>query len=190
MTASIVKQHIKSFENGLFIPDGGGFKAQLSPEIQLRFRRYVGGYATNERGIIYADSVSYSQTRFTKEDLNRLPDLTSALEYIITEFEKGSVVPPHISNYSEMENTVYGIFGWYAKTANGVAGIVRVEWCYMADNYDLFFDDAYYIIEYGSDECKPIDRDALLERLGECDSSFIYIDEYGENGVIFCEPIC
>ena len=45
-------------------------------------------------------------------------------------------------------------------------------------------DDAYYIIEYGSDVCKPIERDALLEKIGEYEKTYIYRGKYDGNGKV------
>ena len=180
--AKEVLEFIQSFENGLYIQRGDGFKTSHYPSVQLSFRRYMGGFATNESGMIYADSVNWSKARFTKEDEEKLPDLPSAYATIKDSFESGKILPPHIQNHGEMENTVNGIFGWYAKTEGGVIGVVRVTWCYVSNEYDLCFDDAYYIIEYGSNECKAIDRDALLELLGEYEATNIYTGEYNEYG--------
>ena len=175
-------EYIQSFENGLYIQRGDGFKTSHYPSVQLNFRRYMGGFATNESGMIYADSVNWSKARFTKEDEEKLPDLPSAYATIKDSFESGKILPPHIQNHGEMENTVNGIFGWYAKTEGGVIGVVRVTWCYVSNEYDLCFDDAYYIIEYGSNECKAIDRDVLLELLGDYETTYIYTGEYNEYG--------
>ena len=83
-----------------------------------------------------------------------------------------------------MKNTVHGIFGWYAKTEEGIIGIIRVTWCYRSNYYDLYYDDAYYIIEYGSNEYKPIDRDSLLKKFGKYESTFIYTGAYDALGKV------
>lgn len=43
----------------------------------------------------------------------------------------------------------------------------------------------YNIIEYGSDECKAIERDALIEMLGEYETTHIYDGEYDEQGKVY-----
>ena len=55
----------------------------------------------------------------------------------------------------------------------------------VADNgyYDLS-SEAYYLVEYGSDVCEYVDRDDLLERIGEYETTFVYIGEYDKNGKI------
>ena len=177
-------EYIKSFENGLFIPRGDGDKLSNSPEVQLSVRRYIDGFTTNESGMIYADSVIWSNARFSKDDVHSLPNLSSAYAAVISAFEAGNIHPPHILKYSEMKNTDHGIFGWYAKTEEGIIGIIRVTWCYRSNYYDLYYDDAYYIIEYGSNEYKPIDRDSLLKKFGEYESTFIYTGAYDALGKV------
>jgi len=182
--AAAALEYIKSFENGLFIPRGHGDKLSNSPEVQLSVRRYIDGFTTNESGMIYADSVIWSNARFSKDDVHSLPDLSSAYAAVISAFEAGNIHPPHILKYSEMKNTDHGIFGWYAKTEEGIIGIIRVTWCYRSNYYDLYYDDAYYIIEYGSNEYKPIDRDSLLKKFGEYESTFIYTGAYDALGKV------
>lgn len=180
--AKEVLEYIQSFENGLYIQRGDGFKTSHYPSVQLNFRRYMGGFATNESGMIYADSVSWSKARFSKEDEEKLPNLPSAYESVKIALNSGSVTPPHFNNQEKLRNTTSGVFGWYAKTENGVIGIVRVTWCFCTEKYQFYYDDAYYIIEYGSDVCKAIDRDALLELLGDYETTYIYTGEYNEYG--------
>ena len=175
-------EYIQSFENGLYIQRGDGFKTSHYPSIQLNFRRYMGGFATNESGMIYADSVSWSKARFSKENEEKLPNLPSAYESVKIALNNGSVTPPHFNNQENLKNTTSGVFGWYAKTENGVIGVVRVTWCFCTEKYQFYYDDAYYIIEYGSDECKAIDRNALLELLGDYETTYIYTGEYNEYG--------
>jgi hypothetical protein len=109
-----------------------------------------------------------------------LPDLTSAFEAVAMALENGTVTPPHIE-MQEARSITTGVFGWYAKTEKGVIGVVRVNWCF--DMYSKqFYDDAYYIIEYGSGVCKAIDRDDLLELFGEYETTYVYSGEYYEFG--------
>ncbi len=178
-------EYIQSFENGLYIQRGDGFKTSHYPNVALNFCRYIGGFATNESGTIHLDSYVHSKAKFTKQDEANLPDLSSAYTTIKDSFENGKILPPHIQNYAEMENTVNGVFGWYAKTEEGVIGVVRVTWCYVSNQYDLYFDDAYYIIEYGSNECKAIARDALIEKLGEYETTYVFNGEYDEHGKVY-----
>lgn len=184
-------EYIKSFENGIFVPGISYHLHSASPEVQFTATRYIDGFASNERLFIRQDtriqgdtgSYEFSKAHFSEEDLNALPDLRTAITTVADAYNKGRIDPPHIKNYNSLSLSSYGIFGWYAKTDDGVIGIVRVSFCYSGKGADgLRLDDAYYVIEYGSNTCKPIDRDALLERLGECESTYIYTGEYNEKG--------
>lgn len=184
-------EYIKSFENGIFVPNVKYYLHSFSPEVQFTATRYINGFASNERLFIMQDTEvqgdigrhEFSKAHFREEDLKALPDLRAAITTVADAYDKGEIHPPHIEDYEELSIRNYGIFGWYAKTDDGVIGIVRVSFCYSGKGADgLRLDDAYYVIEYGSNTCKPIDRDALLERLGECESTYIYTGEYNEKG--------
>ena len=183
-------EHIKSFENGVYVTNNDGWKLFLGPEIQFGFQRYINGFATNESGMIYADEVRWSKARFSKEDERDLPDLQSAVTAVINALEAGKIKPPHLQNADQDKLKSSGIFGWYAKTANGVIGVVRVSWYYedeaLSHYYDdRYFDDAYYIIECGSDECVPIDKGVLSDRIGaDYEKSYIFEGEYDEYGKV------
>ena len=182
--AEIALKNVKSFENSLYVPhDGGSYFTAI---------RYINGFATNEEISIELHNnslhdVSRYKVRFTDEDLSVLPDLPSARAAIIEAFEKGRITPPHIQSYEELKKDAYSIYCWYAKTDTGVLGVIRVNWKYTTETgyYKSYYDDAYYIIEYGSNVCEPIDRDALLERLGGFygdTSYFVYRGLYNETG--------
>ena len=158
----------------------------LGPTVQMTARRYLNGFATNEtvyvcggysNGKRTEDHAEYSKAKFTEEDLGRLPNLRGAVEAVKKGFDEGLVVPPHIEGYQEMKLRGYGIFGWYAKTEEGVLGIVRVNF-----RYGSHYDDTYYVMEYGADSCYLIERDELLELLGEYETDFIYDGAYNELG--------
>ena len=171
-------ENIKSFENGIFIPDSS---PKMYHDTHVSARRYINGFATNERVEISDDTVFSSKAQFTEEDLLALPDLNAARRMVIDAFEKNEIKPAHIKNFEKMTEESNSIFCWYAKTDAGVLGIVRVNWKYNNGNRDCY-DDAYYVIEYGSNECSPVDRDTLLEMLGDYETSYIYKHEYTEYG--------
>ena len=178
-------EKLRAFESGIYAPSSTN-KLWYGPDTGLSCRRYINGFATNETVILRNEGAPIrSKASFSEEETAALPDLPSAYATVKDYFENGAIIPPHIRNYGEMKNTVNGIFGWYAKTEEGVIGIVRVTWCYVSDEYDLCFDDAYYTVKYGSDECKAIDRDALLDMLGNYESTYIFSGEYDELGKVY-----
>ena len=174
-----VLSYLKSFENGIYVPF---FSNKLSHTLQLSVVRYINGFATNESVDVYQDSHTYSIARFEKKDLQLLPDLSSAIAAVSEAYNNGDIVPPHIQNLDKLKDKhmFYGIFGWYAKTNDGVIGIVRVTWCYQSRNNER--DDAYYIVEYGADKCVPIERDDLVKKFGRYETAYIYLGEYNEYG--------
>ncbi len=201
-------EYISSFENGIYAPMYiNGLVADLYPEVQYHVTRFINGYATNEHISIMDTEYlaghenmpqfisTYSEARFTDEDLDKLPNLASAMSAVSQAYDEGKINPPHITDFDGLHYRSYGIFGWYAKTENGVVGVIRISWTYTRnyvsnkDYYEpyktSFFDDAYYIIEYGEDTCKAIDRDELLERIGEYEKSNIFTGKYDETGKVY-----
>ncbi len=185
-----VLEWLRSFENGLYVPETSGQTMHLYPEVQLHFTRYLNGFPSNEVIRIESkwdeddvDTVTFTKARFTEEDLNALPDLRSVVVAVSDAYDAGRVVPPHFEYTSDEAHTTHGIFGWYAKTEDGVIGIVRVTFC-IYQKPVRHYDDAYFIVEYGSDTYSPIDRDDLLERLGDYETTYIYEGDYDESGKI------
>lgn len=175
-----VLENMKQDTAGVFVPRISS-KLGLVPEVQFNAVKYIDGFATNESIRIFDSEYTVTKAHFDKKDLQKLPDLTSAIATIASAYEKGEIAPPHIQNYAELAVDKYGIFGWYAKTASGVIGIVRVDWDFEGREN---FDDRYYIVEYDSDVCVSIDRDDLLKLLGSYESTYIFDGEYDENGKI------
>ena len=188
--AKKVLDQIKAFDNGVYVPQFSTNVLWYSPEVQFHATKYIHGFATNEKVSVWCkewtggdqDTYAYTKARFSEEDMSRLPDLSSAFESVKEALNSGLATPPHYNNQEKLRNTTSGVFGWYAKTENGVIGIVRVTWRFYTVKYQYYYDDAYYIIEYGSDECKAIDRDALLDLLGDYETTYIYTGEYNKYG--------
>ena len=180
---------IQSLENGVFIPRSSSNILYSWQEVQLPTVRYIDGFATNERVSIYSrewtdeeeDFFTETKAHFTEDDLADLPDLKAAIETVVQEFDKGNIVPPHIENAGELELYKHGFFGWYAKTNDGVVGIVRVTWDFRFGA----IDDAYFIVDQTANEIRQIDRDSLIEKFGEYETPYIYKGEYGKNGKIW-----
>ena len=180
---------IKSFENGVFVPYVSPMVLRLSPEVQFHAFRYINGLATNEKVSIWCkkwdggedDTFAETKAHFTEDDLKSLPDLPSAIATIAQEFDKGNITPPHIAKAGELDLRTHGIFGWYAKTNDGVVGVVRVTWQYRSEQ----MDDSYYIVDNNANVIRSIDRDDLLEKLGEYETTYIFDGSYDKNGKIF-----
>lgn len=188
--AEAALDYTRNFKNGLYVTDSNGFKLFRGPNISLTLRRYIDGFATNESVSIHSpDKAFWSNARFAQEDMQKLPDLQSAVVTVISALEAGEIKPPHLKNANQENIKSSGVFGWYAKTANGVIGVLKVSWYYedsSLEHYDdnRYFDDAYYIIEYGSDKCTAINRDDLLDKMKGFETVYVYTDDYDEYGKI------
>ncbi|MBQ8718784.1 MAG: hypothetical protein IJY66_05915 [Clostridia bacterium] len=205
--AKDVLEQITSFSHGIFVQDIPSLPPyspysllHTEPEAQLHTTRYINGFATNERVSIFScesadgqDSYEWSIARFGDVDPATLPDLPTAWDTITSDFAQGKLSPPHIQSYEAHTNTRNGIFAWYAKTDDGVIGVIRASWVYLVElpmgdgivSHAVYFDDAYYIIESDSNTYEPIARDALIARLGSCEKTYIYTGEYDEKGMCY-----
>ncbi len=175
-TVEVLKSDF-SFDQGIYVA------SENNSLDNYQVVRYLNGFATNEAATIKNSEVSLTKARFEASDLENLPDLRSAMVAIAEAFDAGEITSSHIANLSELSLHTYGIFGWYAKTDNGVVGVVRVSFRYAC--FPVLFDDAYFIIEPGESSYSAIERDALLARLGSCEPTYIYTGEYTENGKIY-----
>ena len=183
-------EYVKNAENGLFVLSSAD--RAFRTEIQASYTRYIDGFETNERYVIYSDRASHSTEVFTAEDLEKIPDLYSAIHAVNEDVEKGRIAPPHISKetVASADRVNTGVFGWYVKCTDGkVYGVIRVSYKVKTKNYQYLYDDAYYLVEYGAQTCEPIERDELMARLcmkkpvyGKYISN-IYVGEYNENGI-------
>lgn len=176
--AAKVLSYITSFENGIYVPIVNSQSYSLWSTCYqdglLYTVRYINGFATNEGVDVISKEVkgtdedfySFTKAHFGDDDLRALPDLASAFASVAAAYDRGEITPPDAADAKVYD---HGIFGWYAKTPDGVIGVVRVNFeCYGPNP-----DNLYYIIEYGDAECRPISSDALIERLGEYETTYI-----------------
>ena len=173
-------EYVKPFDNGVFVQfDEYGVNDSFS------FNRFINGIPTNEyiHFSLHNETVSYSGTAFTQDDMDSLPDVASAIATIEDAFQNGQIIPPHIVNYKDMELRSHGVTGWYFKANDKVYGVVQLNFTYYdADEKESRYDDIYFLIEPGSETCVEISRDELLQLQGT--NHFIYTHEYDENGKV------
>ena len=185
-----VLESLYSFKNGLFIQKYDVFLHHYG-SVRVDSVRYLNGFPTNERVLIFGaanggeERIVYTKARFDETDLNALPDLTTAYYSVSEALDKGELSPPNFALDEPIKKLTPGVFGWYAKTEDGVLGIVRVNWTIFTENYDYYYDDAYFIVEYGGDSCTQIIRDHLLTKLGEYEATYIFDGEYDTHGKVF-----
>lgn len=181
--------YTSAFDNGIFAPytfyDCG--KLEFSHNT---VRRYINGIATTEVVDLCADSDEdyiIKGEAFTQADLETLPDVVTAIRAIEESFQNGDITPPHIVGYEDMDLRKHGVNGWYFKVDGKVYAAIQVNFTYLMELPsqligNLYYDDAYFIMEAGSDEYRPITRDELLELQGTND--FIYTGQYDDQGKV------
>lgn len=179
--------YVRPFDNGVFIPQL--ITGYFMFDNYTSYRRYANGYPTNETVFIAPDRANYSKYQFTDKDLNNLPDLASALQTINTAYDAGQITPPHLKGWENMRSVSYVVFGWYAKTDNGVYGVIRVSWKYADDTKKYqddwyHYDDQYYLVETDSSDCQPITHSDLTALLGKYASFVIQTEGYNDSGRI------
>ncbi|MBQ8402908.1 MAG: hypothetical protein IJX55_00600 [Clostridia bacterium] len=92
--AADVLAQIMTLENGIYVQNSSQ-KLWLSPEVQLQAVRYINGFPTNEKVSIYSkewygseeDIFSFTEARFTEEDLNALPNLKAAIAAVAKAYD-------------------------------------------------------------------------------------------------------
>ena len=189
LTDAAIKElnDLRSFKNGFFLPRSSGTWLFYT-ELPTSFggNRYINGFFTNESISVSTTEVSEdgkavverSNAQFSEEDMKRLPDLPSAIKNIEKALNQGQIEPPHAQAFESFTLRSKNTFAWYAKTDDGVIGIVRINWKYdppyQSSPPVYCFDYSYYVIEYGADTIVPMDYDALLDRLGSCESTYVY----------------
>lgn len=147
-------EDLRSFENGLFVP-------VVASKWTLRFQRFVFGCPTNEyiEIDIETEQITYSEFRFTEEDLESIVNLPQYIQENQPATEADIPQPPHFS-FEGMEKWAFGRCGWYEKSADGVFAIVKTVWLYrdpQAD-YSWYFDESflYFNMERNTmEQCSP-----------------------------------
>ncbi|MBE6738270.1 MAG: hypothetical protein E7566_06435 [Ruminococcaceae bacterium] len=191
--AQLALEYLKNTENGLYVPEFEYYStAYTRKEEKVVFRRFIDGIPTNETITIYPYKAERTTASFDETELIFPPMLRPAFTKICEEFEAGKITPPHIEGFENMENTIHGIFPWYAKTEEGIVGIIQVSWFYKwsyetpsKNRFDILFDDAYFIVKPDSNTCSPINRDELLKLLGDFETTYIYTGEYDNQGKVY-----
>ena len=163
------------FDNGIFAPVGF-----------FTLRRYINGIPTNELvSLLGKSQTEYIRGEaFTDADIVCVPDVAAAIKAVDQAFQNGQITPPHIVDYKDRELKSYGIRGWYFKSDGKVYAAIQINFAYDTDDNDAYmscyYDDAYFIVEAGSDSCEPISRDDLWTLQDTND--FIFRGEYDEKG--------
>ena len=179
--AKAAMEYVKPFENGVFAQRyepcyGNGM---------LFFTRYIGGCQTEEMVTInlLTEEVTYSEVRYTKEDIGQMKDISVYLSEKAAEYSKQLPTPPHTEPEGK-DLVCLNMYAWYAKVDGKLYGVVKTSWWYYQQEndghlqYDVqYYDDAYVLYDMSANTVTDISRDDLLNIVGERN---VYTGEYGK----------
>ena len=123
----------------------GAFRQDVLYEKQLVYIRTINGFDTGETIHLNGETgeVTYSDERYTAEDLQKIPDIGT----LIGQLEGEPLLPPHLDTEGLTQMGAQ-ISGWYRKADGKVYGIVKIEWVYTEKpTYQAlqYRDAAYYL---------------------------------------------
>lgn len=169
-------EYIKPFANGVFsqtyLPYNGSG--------ELIFRRYINGCQTEEtiRIDLLTEEVTYSEVRYTKEDMEQIENISAHLSEKSNEYMEQLPTPPH-TNPEGKELLCLNLYAWYVKVDGKLYGVIKTAWRYKeADNYFLqYYDDSYVLYDMSAGTATNISRDDLVPIIG---TRNVYMGEYGK----------
>ena len=168
-----ILEYVKPFENGVFSNTVDYWRNRLI------FRRFISGCQTDE--IIYIDiktgEISYSDSRYTVEELTKIPDISAHISILADEYRNNIPTPPHTDTDGKKLYSLH-LFGWYVKSDEKVYGVIKTVWKYRREDswqYD-YYDDSYILFDCEDGTVRNISRDELTEIVG---TNNVYQGEYG-----------
>ena len=170
-----VIEYVRPFVNGVFSQlyqpyNGNG---------ELIFRRYINGCQTEEtvRIDLLTEEVTYSEVRYTKEDMERIENISAHLSQKAIEYAEQPPIPPHTDPEGK-ELLCLHLYAWYAKVEGKVYGVVKTAWRYQEKEnwYVQYYDDSYVLYDMEAGTAADISRDALAAMIG---TRNVYMGKYG-----------
>ena len=178
--AKDVIEYVKPFVNGVF-------SQTYYANSRILFRRFINGCQTEETISIdlHTEEVTYSKTRYTKDDMAKMVNISAHLSEKAKEYAEKLPIPPH-TDPEEKTLLCLNLYAWYAKVDGKLYGVIKTAWRYMeeGDYYVQYYDDNYVLYDMSSESAAEISRDDLIELLGERN---VYTGEYGL-GILM--PMC
>lgn len=160
-------EYVKPFANGVFSqtfwPSHGNG--------QLIFRRYINGCQTEETIIIdlLTEEVTYSEVRYTKEDMMRMENISAHLSKKASEYAEQFPDPPH-TDPDGKELLCLNLYAWYAKVDGKLYGVVKTAWRYQRENdyWEIvqYYDASYVLYDISAGTAAEISRDSLVAIIG------------------------
>ena len=168
-------EYVKPFTNGVFAQTC----YQYNGSSVLIFTRYINGCQTEEtvKIDILTEEVTYSDIRYSKEDLERVENISVYLSQKVSEYEDQLPSPPHITT-DEKELLALNLCAWYVKTEDKIYGVLKTAWRYQDKNEDYVqhYDDSYILYDMREGTATDISRDDLVAIVG---TRNVYMGKYG-----------
>ena len=167
-------EYVKPFENGVFSQEYYTWGSN-----KLIFKRFVNGCQTEETVTIdlSTEEVTYSEVRYTVEDIARLTDISVYLSERAKEYKEQLPTPPHTDTEGKKLLCI-NIYGWYARVDGKLYGVLKTSWRYQdeGDCFVQYYDDSYVLYDMAESTAREISRDDLIEIVG---TRNVYMGEYG-----------
>ena len=168
-------EYVRPFANGVF-------SQRYEPYYgngQLIFRRYINGCQTEETVTIdlLTEDVTYSEIRYTKEDMARMENISAHLSAKAEEYAEQLPIPPHTDPEGK-ELLCLNLYAWYVKVDGKLYGVVKTAWRYKEkdDWYIQYYDDSYTLYDMLAETALNISRDDLVAIIG---TRNVYMGKYG-----------
>ena len=161
-----VLDYVEPFTNGTF--------AHYGSEKTLHYFRVINGFFTREEITVHIDTgeIVYSGEAFSKEDIERLPNLSDFLARLdISALETGHLTKEILEN---LELDLCRTTAWYTKYNGEAYGVVKVYWQYSEIDEtqnlpycdDSYYDDLYYLFSTDG-SVRIVNRDELRTCIGD-----------------------
>jgi len=137
---------------------------------KLIFRRYINGCRTEETVTIdlRTEEVTYSEVRYTEEDLMRMENISVYLAEKAAEYAEQAPTPPRLD--TEGKKLIgLSLYAWYAKVDGKIYGIIKTAWCYQEndDYYKRYPDTACVLYDIEAGTATDISVDDLRDIIGQ-----------------------
>lgn len=128
----------------------------------VQYHRLVNGVPTEEWIAVTPGKVTRSQIQFTREELEALPDIGTA----VATLDVSKLAPPHVSLLEGDRLQGYNVQGFYRVADGEIYGILRVIWVYRRKAEGYLQDDCYFLYDCHGN-ARTVEREELRELLGD-----------------------
>jgi hypothetical protein len=129
---------------------------------EVTYARYVNGVPTGEWVRVYPERVERSGFWLTREELEILPDIGSA----VATLDVSKLAPPHVSLLEGDRLQGYNVQGFYRRAEGEFYGILRVIWTYERPGKRFLQDDCYFLYDCHGN-ARTVEREELQEIIGD-----------------------